>query len=707
MVRQALPSLRQELALLPGAALPDGQPTWTIHDPVRGLFFQIDWPSFEVLQRLDMETPEAIAQDISDITTLEMDSADVEQVIQFLMGNQLTEPQGAQTARQMAGRLAKMQGGWFNWLLHHYLFFRIPLWRPDAWLGRWQAVAGIFYSRTFAWLTGGALLFGLTQVARHWDSFAASLVDTFNWEGFLAYGFTLIVVKFLHELGHAFTAKRLGCRVPTMGVAFLVMWPVAYTDTNETWRLTDRMQRLRVAAAGISTELVIAAWASLAWAVLPDGPARSAAFVLATTTWVATLAMNASPFMRFDGYFILSDWLDLPNLHDRSFALARWKLREWLFDLREEVPEHFSPHKQFGLIAFAWGTWIYRLLLFIGIAVLVYHFFIKLVGIVLFIVEMVWFVFGPIQREIKAWKERWPVIRTRRRTRWTAALVLMLVLIVLVPWPGRVTASALLRPSESWPVFAPAGARVDALPFKEGDAVAKDSVLVRLHLPDLLMRRQALQAKVEQLRWQAASSGFSAQMRSQLLANEDYLTSAQTELSSVNTELLQYEPQAPYAGHLRYLDPDLQTGEWLARKEKIATLVKDGTPWQVETWLDEEAVQRVAAGDSALFITDAAQGPALRLTVLSVDRDATRVLLRPELAAHLGGHVLTREKAGQLIPERAIYRVMLEMEPPGLVPDTLADRSWRGQLTIHARWEAPAQRYLRQAFAVFLREFGF
>lgn len=702
-----LPSLRQELALLAGAALPDGQPTWTIHDPVRGLFFQIDWPSFEVLQRLHFKNPHVIAADIAETTTLELEGEDVQMVIQFLISNQLTEPAGGQTARQMADRLAKMQGGPLKWLLHHYLFFRVPLWRPDAWLDRWQGVAGIFFTRTFAWLTGAALFFGLVQIARRWDIFTASLVDTFNWDGFMAYGVTLIGVKFLHELGHAFTAKRLGCRVPTMGVAFLVMWPVAYTDTNEAWRLTNRLQRLRVAAAGISTELIVAAWASLAWAVLPEGAARSAAFVLATTTWVATLALNASPFMRFDGYFILSDWLDLPNLHDRSFALARWKLREWLFDLGEQVPEQFAPHKQLGLIAFAWATWIYRLVLFLGIAVLVYHFFIKLVGIALFAVEMMWFVFGPIQREIKAWRERWPAIRARRRSRVTALFLLFLIVATLVPWPGRVTSSALLRPAEAWPVFAPAGARVEILPFKEGSHVDKGSVLVRLHSPTLLMHRQALLAKIERLRWQAAASGFSSEMRSQLLANEDYLVSAQTELSSLDVEMLQYERHAPYAGFLRYLDPDLQTGQWLGRNETIALLVKEGSPWHVETWLDEESVQRVSLGDAALFITDAAQSPALHLKVLSIDRDASRVLLRPELAAHLGGHLVTREKEGQLIPERAIYRVMLEVDPGSTVLGALAYQSWRGKLTIQARWEAPAQRYLRQALAVLLQEFGF
>jgi putative peptide zinc metalloprotease protein len=271
-------------------------------------------------------------------------------------------------------------------------------------LSRWQGAASLFYNRTFLLLTLAALVLGLAQVVRRWDMFAATLVDTFNWDGLAAYGAALFAVKLLHELGHAFTAKRYGCRVPTMGLAFLVMWPVAYTDTNETWRLTDRLQRLHVACAGIITELMVAAWATLGWVLLPDGAMRSAAFVLATTSWVATLAINASPFMRFDGYFILSDALDLPNLHERSFALARWKLREWLFGLGEDAPEQFGARRQFWLIVFAWATWCYRLVLFVGIAVLVYHFSVKLIGIMLFIVEMLWFVLRPIQRELSAWR---------------------------------------------------------------------------------------------------------------------------------------------------------------------------------------------------------------------------------------------------------------------------------------------------------------
>jgi putative peptide zinc metalloprotease protein len=703
----SLPRLREELALLPGAVLADGQSSWTLHDPARNLFFRIDWPTFEVLKRWAADNPADIAADISATTTLHLEASDVLGVVQFLGGNQLLQVEGRQSASHLAGRLSQIEGSAWKWILHHYLFFRVPLLRPDAWLGRWQGVAGLLFTRTFAWLTLAALLLGLSQVARRWDNFATSLVDTFNWEGLAAYGAAIFVVKLLHELGHAFAAKRLGCRVPTMGIAFLVTWPVAYTDTNDTWRLTDRFQRLQVACAGIATELVIAAWATLAWALLPDGALRSAAFALATTSWVATLAVNASPFMRFDGYFILSDWLDWPNLHERSFALARWQLRELLFDLGEELPEHVSPSQRAGLIAFAWATWIYRLVLFLGIALLVYHFFFKLLGVLLFGVEILWFVWWPIRRELRAWGERWPAIWRRRRSRVSAGLAAASVILLMVPWPGRVTASGMLRPAEVWPVHAPSGSRLEALPHKDGARVTEGSVLLRLHAPELQMRHATMLARVDGLRWQAASSGFNEEARNRLLVNEETLATAQTELASVETELLNYAPRAPFTGHLLDVDPDLQVGQWIGRKEKLGVLVREGGRWLVETWLDESAVLRVKPGDAALFMTDGGQSTALQLEVATVDSDATRVLPRPELAAQLGGHLLAREKNGQLVPERAIYRVTLLVEQNSPALKALSELSLRGKLTIHSSWEAPAWPYLRQAGAVLVREIGF
>ena len=699
-----LPGLRQELDLLPGPTLPDGQPSWTLHDPVRNQFFRIDWPTLEILQRWDMDDPQQIAREVNAHTTLSLDAQDVQQVAQFLVQHQLVQVTAGGGASQMAQQLARLQGSPLKWLLHHYLFFRVPLIKPDAWLGRWLPVARWFASPTFAWMTGLALLVGLAQVARRWDVFAASLVDTFNLEGLLAYGVALFVVKLLHELGHAFTAKHYGCRVPAMGVAFLVMWPVAYTDTNETWRLTNRFERLRVASAGIATELVIAVWATLAWAILPEGSAQSAAFVLATTSWVATLAINASPFMRFDGYFILMDALDMPNLHGRSFALARWKLREWLFGLDEPEPEHFEPRTRLALLAFAWCTWLYRLVLFLGIALLVYHFFFKALGVLLFAVEILWFIWFPIRSELQAWRERWPLIRQRSRTRRSAWLFVLLMALFILPWPGRISASAVLRPQETWPVFAPSGARVDALPHAHGARVQAGQALLQLYVPDLASRERMLQARLEQQRWQAATAGFDEDMRKRWQATEQVAQTTAAELQGLQAEQHLYVPSAPYDGRFLLADPDLRTGQWVGKKEQLALLLREGSSWRVETWLDEDDIARVHVGQKAFFTLDSASTGGLWLRVSAIDRDAARVLPRRELAATLGGHILTREKNGQHVPERAVYRVALDVQD--MSPE-LQHMSWRGKLTVHADWSSPAARYMRQLVAVLVRELGF
>lgn len=699
-----LPPLREELDLMPGPNLADGQPSWTLHDPVRNLFFRIDWLTLEILTRWSMNDARLIAEDVCEFTTLAIGPDDVQEVVKFAVQHQLVQATTPDAPRKMTEQLARIQGSPMKWLLHHYLFFRVPLIRPDAWLTRWVGVARWFGSAAFGWLTLLALLMGLSQVVRRWDVFSASLVDTFNLEGLLAYGVALFCVKLLHEFGHAFTAKHFGCRVPAMGVAFLVMWPVAYTDTNETWRLTNRFQRLRVASAGILTELVIAAWATLAWALLPEGGIKSAAFVLATTSWVATLAINASPFMRFDGYFILMDALDMPNLHGRSFAMARWKLREWLFGLGDAPPEHFAPGAARAMIAFAWATWLYRLVLFLGIAVLVYFFFFKLLGIVLFVVEIAWFILWPIRSELRVWRELWPRIRERKRGRQTAWWGLMLALLLTVPWPGRIGASAVLRPQESWPVFAPSGARIEALPFAHGDLVQAGQHLVKLFVPDLTTREKALQARLEQQRWQAVMSGFDEDMRKRWKVTEQNLATTAAELQGIQAERHQFAPTAPFAGYFWLADPDLSPGQWVSKRETLAILVNQDSPWRVETWLDEDDVQRIQVGQKAFFTADSGTGERLELSVSAIDRDAARFLPRHELASVLGGHVLTREKNGQLVPERAIYRVVLDV---GDMPQSLRNQALRGQLTVHAQWSSPTARYTRQVLTVLVREFGF
>jgi putative peptide zinc metalloprotease protein len=697
---ESLPALRQELSLLPGPTLPDGQPSWTLHDPVRNLFFQLDWSSVEMLKRWDM-APAALLDEIRRETSLQLDETQLAELLQFLQQNQLLMIAPG-VAATLAERWRQRQGTLWQWLLHNYLFFRIPLLRPDAWLTRMSPRVDFFFSRPFAYLSLLAGLLGLFGVLRSWQSYSATLVEMFSWSGALAYGATLTGVKVLHELGHGFTAKRYGCRVPTMGVAFLVMWPVAYTDTNEVWRLTSRRQRVGVAAAGILTELTVAVWASLLWCLLPDGALRTAAFLLSSTTWISTLLINASPFMRFDGYFLLADALQIPNLHQRAFALARWDLRERLFALGAPLPELFPRLRHVGLILFAWGTWIYRLTLFLGIAFLVYHFFIKAVGILLFLVEMIWFVAKPFLSEFRVWREIWPQVRSRPATRRSLLLATILLLLFAVPWPTRVQHSAVLYPAAEQVFYAPRNAQLSDMHAEAGAAQAAGVRLFDLHSPELELRARQARARSEQLDWLSGASAFDDERRKDWQVLKEQLGTSQAEQKSVDADSGQYHLSSSGPGVLRDRDPDLRAGDWLSPREVLGRISGQGF-LRATVYVDDEDLARIASGDRAVFTADGGSGPNIRLRVLAIDSDATRTLAEGELASLFGGSISVREKHGALYPERAIYRVQLQSEieyPP-------QQHRWRGQVAIAGDWEAPGLRYLRQFVAVLWRESGF
>jgi putative peptide zinc metalloprotease protein len=697
-----LAPLREELALSPGAVLPDGQPSHTLYDPVRNCYFQIDWPSFEVLSRWHLADTAAIAEAVAAETTLQLDIGDVESVARFLDRNQLLQARHG-SAGEFVRRLKNERGSFRRRLLHNYLFFRIPLVKPDRWLERWAPRLGFLYSRRFLRVTLAALCLGLIAVYRQWEQFAATLVDTLSWSGMTSYAAILVAVKTLHELGHGITAKRCGCRVPAMGIAFLVLWPVAYTDTNDAWKLADRRQRLAIAAAGILTELAIAVWATLAWALLPEGGPRSIAFLLATTTWVSTLAINASPFMRFDGYFLLSDWLGMPNLHARAFALARWQLRERLFGLGETPPEHHPAQRQAGLILFAYATWAYRLVAFLGIAVLVYTFFVKALGIFLFLVEIGWFVLLPVVREFQVWCLRWPDIRPRGRARMSIGLALAALLLLVLPWPTRLATSGLLRPADQFVIYAPSHAQVAEMPVAEGLAVKAGTVLLRLAAPDLAARRTAAQAKADSLRWQAAAGAFDSEQRAHWQLSQEQLAIAEAELATIESDSALYAPVAPFDGVLKDIDPDLRPGQWLSSHEPVARLVAVQGRVAV-AYLDEDDIGRVAVGDKAMFYADGPGAPVVPLEVVDIDADASRSLPEAELSSLYGGGIAVRERSGLLHPERPIFRINLKAGNGG---EVVAGRTWRGRVVIAGRWSAPGWRYLRAALTLFRREAGF
>jgi putative peptide zinc metalloprotease protein len=687
------PALREEIQLLEGPTLPDGQPSWTLHDPVRHRFLRIDWRTFEVLRRWWLASPEAIAAQVSRQTTLSLAPDDVEAVRGFLQANELTLREAPREAPAPA---------WWAWLLHHYLFFRVPLVNPDAWLQRWLPRVRWLGDTGFLRATLAALALGALLVARDVDAFVAQAVDLLSWRGLALYGATLCGVKLLHECGHAFTARHHGCRVPTMGVAFMVMWPVAYTDTTEAWKLRDARARLQIALAGVRTEMAIAAWATLAWAVLPDGSLRTAAFILATLTWVTTLAVNLSPFMRFDGYFVLCDALDEPNLHERSFALARHALRRVLLGWDGEPPELLPAGRRHAMVVFAVATWAYRLALYLGIAWMVYAFAIKAVGLVLFVVEMAVFIVGPVWRELRAWhaaRAAWRGGARARRWLWLAPL---LVALGFVPLPSHDSAGAVLQPAAHLALRLPATAVLTAVHVRPGQHVAAGAPLLEADAPALRQRVDAARARIRQLQTQVAAAGVDVQQQARWGSLQQALATARDELRAAEQEQSRLRPVAPFAGRVLDVDSGAQPGA-VAGTQQVLLQLAAPQRWRIVAYAGERSAQGLKPGDTARFIADARPLQTIAARVLSVAPHPSAWLQEPVLAQVHGGAVEATAQSGRWQIATTLYRV--ELEP--LEAPTLSPRQWRGHAVLAAPARGVWQRLATEAGAVLTREFGF
>lgn len=697
------PKLREDLTLYPGPADKNGAPTWTLHDPARNQYFQIDWVAFEIISRLDFQNAEEICELISEQTTLLVSLDDVEATLKFLTDNELIYQYGYQDAGQLYYKHQSRNKNWFDLLLHGYLFFRVPILKPDSILDKLLPKLGFLFSKRFYEITLAIFLLGLWGVFRQWDLFSTTLVDTFSIEGVLGYAGAVLVVKILHELGHAITAKKCGCRVPTMGLAFLVMWPVAYTDVTESWKLDSHRKRLMIASAGIVTELVIAAWSIFMWSVLPDGAFKSLFFFLGTTSIAGTLAINASPFMRFDGYFLLCDIVGMPNLHSRSGAYARWWLREVLFGLGDPPPEALNEGQRKFFLIFAYTTWIYRLVVFFGIAVLVYHYFFKALGIALFLVEIWFFTAKPIFHELQYWRKRWSEIGPVVQHKPAYYIALGAIIFFLVPFDITINTQGVFKPEKSLNVLATQAAQVTKLPPSIGSEIKEGQQLIGLSVPELEKKIRQAQTKVETYTRMYGSAGFDSKTIAQQPIYREQLVSAQSELNGLMKEYERLNRKAPFSGVIVDADPDLFLGEWVAKSSALVTLI-DGENWIVDCFVDEADLRRLDVGNWGRFIPDAPGVHGVGLSVMSIDKDATRLLTEGSLSSLAGGEIMVRQQNNKLVPEHSIYRVRLKVDGH---PDKLSTGYIRGRVVILAWPKSTLGDVIRGGLATFVREAGF
>jgi putative peptide zinc metalloprotease protein len=698
-----LPRLREDLKLMAGPAHRDGSPSWRIQDPIRNSFFEIGWLEFELLARWrDHRTLDTLREHVMRETQLTPEREEIEELILFLTENQLLRPDGAAVSMALEGKLHAAKLSWYEYVFHHYLFFRVPLFHPDRFLGRTVGITDLFFNRGFAALLAVLLCIDLYLVGREWHSFAEAFQQMITPQGLIYTAIALSLAKVIHELGHAYAAKRYGVRVPAMGIAFMILVPYLYTDTGETWKLVDRRKQMIIASAGMGAELALAIIATLLWAVSPEGVVKSVLFVLATSTWLMTLAINASPFMRFDGYFLLSDYLDFPNLHERGTICARWWLRTRIFGLQEQMPEpSLSLPARRWLIAFALVTWVYRLVVFFGIALLVYYMFFKLLGIFLMLLEIAWFIVRPVWREAAYLLKQ----RSRIKVAWRPVLTAMLVCTIalwMVPVTNQVTAPGILRGSQEQAVFAPFAARVVSVSVAPMQKVSAGTLLIDLDAQDLKIRGQKADVSIASARAELSRTPASLrqQERSGVLASE--LAEALASRQAVFEESVSEQLRATHGGTVRDVSRDLVPGRWVNPRQQLMKIVTEGEPL-LEIFVSERQIGAIRPGQAVHFYPSVPNHPMVRGTLVAVDKSPLKELPQPLLASVFGGDIAISPTAkNRLTAQEAVFRVMVK--PEASTP--AATMVIRGTARIETDFRFVAENFIYRAISVLIRESG-
>lgn len=700
----ALTPLRQGLDLIKGAQERDGSPTWLLVDPVRNLYFKIPWRTFLILSYWCdplAENADTLKQLLLGREHLNIDDSEIDSLREFLYKNDLAEtsPSGGDYYYQ---RQKSAKQKWYLWLIHNYLFVKIPLLRPTDFLVKsFPCVSWVFSKKAVSSILIVGIL-GVYFSLRQWDQFETTFLYFLSVEGIAGYVVSLIVLKILHELGHAYTAVKYGCKVPTMGVAFLVMFPVLYTDASDAWRLSSRRQRMHIASAGMLVELGVAFLATFAWSFLPDGVLRSIAFFLATTSWIASFIVNLNPFMRFDGYYLLSDLMRVDNLQERAFQHARIELRYQLFGVvRRGLSSLYMPiHRR--LVIYAWLVWIYRFFLFLGIAVLVYEYFFKALGIILFVVEILWFIVNPIFRELKEWYQLKEGIMKNKRSYFTFFIMFVLLVALCFPWSAKVSFPAILEAEESHVVYASHPGKVVQVYTKEGDTVESGAILLKMESNDLKLRSKRASEELDiveqRLRWTPINRENRAELQVLLSEKERILT----ELQGLGEREEQLEIRSPLSGTVVDVEESLMPGRWITDDLPLLQVLNKRRG-AARGYVEEKYINRLMVGQSGRFYSDDPMLPAIEVVIEKISRVGMTHIDIPYLSSRLDGDIaVTSNAENQDVPESAVYGLFMKPKDPVTLRQVQ-----RGVVVVEATRESIIARYAKHALSVLIREMGF
>ena len=708
----------------------EGKRHYVVKDPVSLRYYRFNEQEYFVFKHFDgkhtmEETQKAFE---AEYRPQRLTHEDLEAFARQLLTAGLVQHQSNRAADELLDSRKKQRRMQRLATLTNILYIKIPIIDPDRVLTFMASWLKWIFTRAFLAVSVALMLSAVLQVVIHYNTFYDKLPEYhefFQYQTVLYMWISLGIVKVIHEFGHGLSCKAFGGECHEMGFLLMCLSPALYCNVSDSWTLASKWKRIIISFAGIYVELIIAAIATWVWWYTPGEPeVNRIAMCLMTLCSISTFVFNANPLMRFDGYYIMADWLEIPNLRDRCNKYLKNQFCEFCLGMEVQPEPYMALNRKILFITYAVASYIYRWVITFSIIYTISKFLepYKLGSLsrILALAAAASMLGWPLYRMLKGLRQRGrlPDMKKNRVTATAVVVFLLVLAFFLLPLPvSRIREKGLMEvdsdPAVSQKVYLPpgVGSTLEDVFVTDGQWVDKGSLLMRFRNLELeYKRKESTEAKKELLATadelgdaarKAAEPMTQKNLQAQAIDCLSKAEAAEQQARAFDLQISALDVRAPLAGRVisppkreaigrSYDDPQHTRPLCQIALTDHLKVILPLEPHNYQLLKEELARAAARHGEAAAltaWVRVPGRGTQLwqgRVTQASLPLSDAKVV-PPQLTFKGGGSLATKpaDSSGQLVPQSQVYLVEVEVlnpDPticPGTQPRVQINCSWR------------------------------
>lgn len=617
------------------------EPWFMLRDPGSGQFRRTNRVGFALIERLDgTRTLDEIYESLlAQLGNEAPGQADIILALEQLAQGGLIQTDNTSDLRVLLHRAQQQHRQLLRAKLNP-LSFQVALFNPATLLTALEPIGRFIVTPTalVAWF--GLLLMALATAMSH-SAALGSHLETLTGDArfFLLLWVTYPLLKAIHELAHGLLVRRFGGEVNEMGVRLLVLMPVPFVDASAATLFDRKHQRAAVAAAGIMAELAMASMAVIVWSLVGPGITSDLLLTAALIGSVSTVAFNGNPLMKFDGYYLLCDWLEMPNLAQRARQFFVWSIKRYLLFIRDLPRPHTARGETRWLLGYAILSWLYRVVVITLITRLAAGY--SLVIAAALATFFAWtLLLRPLLSGIRFLYQS-ALLNGRRSQAILASAVLAALLLVALatPVPDSTVTGGIVWLPDGAQIRAEAAGNVRRLLAENRTTVSQHQDLVELDNPNLVLVEREAQQSLAELTARHIAELSTGGTRAAILREQ--LEQQRREHTAARQKVNDLTVRAARAGQLVLVNPDDLDGAWVSAGQTIGYVL--GAPGTViRTAISGQQYDRIAHNTTSVSVRFADEpGAEYNGRIVHASAGDTRQLPSPALSQRHGGQIRT------------------------------------------------------------------